>query len=96
MKFSFASQRSNKVPPKGDQPGMDRLESAEERSEEDLPQAKGGLKVASIAWAIAATIAALGPIAWAIAVYLIEREKQRAQVELARLEMEAKKQLSSN
>ena len=61
MKFSFASQRSNEVPPKGDQPGMDRLDSAEERSEEDLPQAKGGLKVASIAWAIAATIAALGP-----------------------------------
>ncbi len=92
MKFSLASQRSNKVPLKGDQLGMDRPDSAEERSEEDLPQAKGGLNVASIAWAIAA----LGPIAWAIAVYLIEREKQRSQVELARLEMEAKKQVSSN
>ena len=95
MKFSLASLRSNKVPPKGDQSGLDRLGSAEERSEKDLPQAKGRRKVASIAWAIAATIAALGPIAWAIAVYLMEREKQRAQVELARLELEAKKQASS-
>lgn len=59
MKFSLASLRSNKVPPKGDQSGLDRLGSAEERSEKDLPQAKGRRKVASIAWAIAA----LGPIA---------------------------------
>lgn len=81
MKFSLASLRSNKVPPKGDQSGLDRLGSAEERSEEDLPQAKGRRNVASIAWAIA--------------VYLMEREKQRAQVELARLELEAKKQASS-
>ncbi len=100
MKFSLASQRSNKAPPKGDQSGMDRVDSAEERSEEDLPQATGELKVASIAWAIAviawAIATALASIGWAIAVYLIEREKQRAQVELARLEMEAKKQVSSN
>ncbi|HKF37493.1 MAG TPA: hypothetical protein VKB35_11390 [Ktedonobacteraceae bacterium] len=63
--------------------------------EEELPQKKGGRKVASLAWAVAAAIAALGPIAWAIAIYLIAREKRRAQVELARLELEAKKQGSS-
>jgi len=34
----------------------------------------------------------LSSIAWAIAAYLIAREKQRAQVELARLEVEAKKE----
>jgi hypothetical protein len=91
MKCSLASQRSNQALPKGAQLGMDRLDSTEERLEEDLPQAKGRRNVASIAWAIAA----LGPIAWAIAVYLIAREKQRSQVELARLELEAKKRVSS-
>ncbi len=39
---------------------------------------------------------ALISIAWAIVTYLIVREKQRAQVELARLEIEGKKQVSSN
>jgi hypothetical protein len=86
MKFALASQRSNKTPLKGDQPDTDRVDSAEERSEGGLSQAMGK---ASIAWAIAA-------IAWAIAVYLIEREKQRAQVELARLEVETQKQVSSH
>ena len=95
MKFFLASQRSNKALPKEDQLGMGRVDSAEERLEEELPQKKGGRKVASLAWAVAAAIAALGPIAWAIAIYLIAREKQRAQVELARLELEAKKQGSS-
>jgi len=96
MKFFLASQRSNKALPKGDQLGMGRVDSAEERLEEELPhQKKGGRKVASLAWTVAVAIAALGPIAWAIAVYLIAREKQRAQVELARLELEAKKQDSS-
>ena len=95
MKFALASLRSTKALPKGEQLGMDRVASAEERFEEDLPQAKGRRNVASIAWAIAWAIAALGPIAWAIAVYLIAREQQRSQVELARLELEAKKQASS-
>lgn len=45
--------------------------------------------VPSVAWAIAA-------IAWAIAIYLIERERQRVQVEVARLELEGKKQRTSN
>lgn len=89
MKFSLASRRSNKAPSTGEQPGMDRVDSAEERSEEELPQAKGKLKSTSLAWAIATALATL---AWAIASYLIEREKQRTQLELARLEMEAKKQ----
>lgn len=74
---------------------MDRVASAEKRLEEDQPQTKSGHKVTSLAWAIATAIAALGPIAWAIAAYLIAREKQRSQVELARLELEAKKQVSS-
>ncbi len=96
MKFSLASRRSNKAPSTGEQPGMDRVDSAEERSEEELPQAKGKLKSTSLAWAIAvlawAIATALATLAWAIASYLIEREKQRTQLELARLEMEAKKQ----
>ncbi len=88
MKISRTSQGSSKTPSKGEQSGMDHIGSAQERSEEDQPQVMGGVKVASIAWAIAA-------IVWAIAVYLIEREKQRAQVELARLAMETKKQVAS-
>ncbi len=43
---------------------------------------------ASIAWAIA-----VSSIVWAVFVYLMERERRHAQVELARLEMEGKKQL---
>ena len=39
---------------------------------------------------------ALISIAWAIVTYLMVREKQRAQVELARLDIEVKKQISSN
>ncbi len=100
MKFSLASRRSNDTPLKGEQPGMDRVDSAEELSEEELPQARGKPKPTSLAWAIAvlawAIATALASVSWAIASYLIEREKQRTQVELARLEMEAKKQGSSN
>ena len=50
--------------------------------EKDQPQ-KNESNVSSVAWAIAA-------IVWAIAIYLIERERQRGQVEEARLEMEAR------
>jgi hypothetical protein len=100
MKFSLASQRSNKAPPKGEPSGMNSVDSAEARSEGELPHARGKLKSTSLAWAIAtlawAIATALASVAWAIAIYLIEHEKQRAQVELARLEMEAKKQGSSN
>lgn len=39
---------------------------------------------------------ALISIAWAIVTYLMVREKQRVQVELARLEIEGRKQISSN
>ena len=56
--------------------------------EENQPQ-KNASNVPSVAWAIAA-------IAWAIAIYLIERERQWAQVEVARLELEAKKQRALN
>jgi len=82
MKFSFAALKGDKASRKGDLSDKDLVDSAEERSEEELPQAVGKLKVASIVWAIA--------------VYLIERERQRTKVELARLEREAKKQVSSN
>ncbi len=75
---------------------MDRVDSAEERPEEELPQAREKPKPTSLTWPIAtlawAIATALSSVAWAIASYLIVREKQRTQVELARLEMEAKKQ----
>jgi hypothetical protein len=100
MKFYLASRRSSKTPPKGEQAGMDREDSAKERSEEELPQVKGKLKSTSVVWAIVvlawAIATALASVSWAIASYLIEYEKQRTQVELARLEMEAKKQGYSN
>ncbi len=100
MNFSLASRRSNKALPKGEQQGTDREDSAEERSEEELPQARGKGKSTTFAWAVAvlawAIATALASVSWAIATYLIEHEKQRTQVELARLEMEAKKQGSSN
>ncbi len=55
----------------------------------------GELK-ASVILALTVPVAcALISIAWAIVTYLIVREKQRAQVELARLEIEGKKQVSS-
>lgn len=95
MTFSLASLRSNKAPLKADHQGLDRVASAHSHVEADLSQAKGEIKVDSIAWAIATAIAALGSIAWAIALYLIEREKQRSRVELARLEMETKKLVST-
>jgi hypothetical protein len=93
IKFSLASPRSKKAPPKGEQPDMDRVDPADERSEEELPQARVKCKSTSLAWAIAT---ALASVAWAVANYLIEHEKQRTKVELARLEMEAKKQGASN
>jgi hypothetical protein len=82
IKFSLASPRSKKAPPKGEQPDMDHVDPADERSEEELPQARVKCKSTSLAWAVAN--------------YLIEHEKQRTKVELARLEMEAKKQGASN
>ena len=79
---------------------MDRVDPADERSEEELPQARVKCKSTSLAWAIAvlawAIATALASVAWAVANYLIEHEKQRTKVELARLEMEAKKQGASN
>lgn len=96
MKFSLASLRNNNAPPKGDQPVMDRVDSGEQRLEKDLPQATDELKVGAILAITVPCACALASIAWAIASYLMVREKQRAQVELARLEIEAKKQGSSN
>jgi hypothetical protein len=96
MKFSLASLRNNNAPPKRDQPGMDRLGSGQQRSEKDLPQARDELKVGTILAITVPFACALASIAWAIASYLMVRAKQQAQVELARLEIEAKKQVSSN
>jgi len=89
IKFSLASRRSKKAPPKGEQPDMDRVDPADERLEEELPQARVKCKSTSLAWAITTALAS-------VANYLIEHEKQRTKVELARLEMEAKKQGASN
>ena len=47
------------------------------------------LQILALIGPVAAVVASL---AWAVSVYFIEREKYRAQVELARLEVEAKKQ----
>ncbi|HYX51404.1 MAG TPA: hypothetical protein VE843_16780 [Ktedonobacteraceae bacterium] len=100
MKFSLPSRRSSKARQKGKEVGMVRLDSAKERLMEKLPLAKGKLKSSSPAWAIVvlawAIATALASVSWAIASYLIEREKQRTQVELARLERKAKKKGSSN
>ena len=41
------------------------------------------------------TTRAEASVAWAITTYLIEREKQQAQVEIARLELQAKNSISS-
>ena len=54
-----------------------------------------GERKASVVLAFTIPIAcALVSIAWAIVTYLMVREKQRAQVEMARLEIEGKKQAS--
>lgn len=85
MKFSLATLRNKTGFLVGDQSGA----SVKERVKEDQQPVKSESNVASVAWAIAV---AIGTIAWAVAVYLIEHDRQRAQVEIARLEMEAKKQ----
>ncbi len=91
MNVSHTPQGNNKVP-MGDQHGIDHQDAAEERSEEERPQAAGQH---SVAWAVAVTAwaaaCAFSTIAWAIITYFIVREKQRARVELARLELEAKR-----
>jgi len=60
----------------------------------------GKVKWASVAWAWATVsivwAVAVSSIVWAVFVYLMERERRRAQVELARLEMEGRKQIPSN
>ena len=100
MKFSLASRRRSKTPQKGKKAGMVRVDYAKERLKEKLSQAKGKPKSTSLVWAIVvlawAIATALASIVWAIASYLIEREKQRTQLELARLERKAKKKGSSN
>ena len=96
MKFTLASLRKNTAPPKADQAGMNRIDSGKQLSENDLPQAADELKVRAILAITIPFACALTSIAWAIASYLMVREKQRAQLELARLEIEAKKQVSSN
>ena len=72
---------------------MVRVNSAIERMRGKLPQAKRKLKSTSVIWAIVvlawAIATALASVSWALATYLIEREKQRTQVELARLEKKA-------
>jgi hypothetical protein len=72
------------------------IDSGEQRSGEALPHPRVERKSSVILAIIVPLAGALASIAWAIASYLMVREKQRAQVELARLEIEAKKQLSSN
>jgi hypothetical protein len=112
MKFSLASQRSNTPPPmsdnrkevvhEGDQQGVTFNAALVKLNHSTISgnttTGSGKFKWASIAWAATAITwdIALSSIAWAISVYLIVRERQRAQVELARLEMEGKKQLPSN
>ncbi len=100
MKFPLASRRSSKARQKAKKAAIVRARYAQERLKKNLPQVKGKLKPTSIlwpivilAWAIATGIAS---VSWAIASYFIEREKQRTQVELARLERKAKKKASSN
>ena len=61
-------------------------------SEEDLPHATIEHKARAILAITVPLACTLSSIAWAIAAYLMVREKQRAQVELARLGIEAKKQ----
>jgi hypothetical protein len=95
MKFSLASRRNSKARRKGKKAGMVRVDSAIERLQEKLPMTKGKLKSTSVVWPIAvlawAIATVLASLAWAISSYLIEREKQRTQVEMARLERKAKK-----
>ena len=95
MKFSLPSRRSSKARQKQVQALMDRVQFSKKRSKAKLPQAKRKLKSISIDWTIVvlawAIATGLGSVAWAFANYLIEREKQRTQRELARLERKAKK-----
>lgn len=99
MKFSLASRRSSKARQKGKKAAMVRVRSAQERFKKNLPQVKGKLKSTSVLWPIVilawAIATAIASVAWAISSYLIEREKQQTQVELARLERKAKKKASS-
>jgi hypothetical protein len=99
MKFSLASRKSSKAPQKGKKARLVRIDSAQRYLKEKLPQAKEKPKSTSAVWAIVvlawAIVTALASVSWAIASYLIAREKQRTQVELARLELEAKERGSS-
>ena len=95
MQISLASLKNNSAPPKRNQPDMDRVDSGEQHPEKDLPQATNELNVGTILAITIPFACALVSIAWAIASYLMVREKERAQVELARLEIEAKMQVSS-
>jgi hypothetical protein len=99
MKFSLASRRSSKARQKGKKAGMVRIRSAQDRFKKNLPQVKGTLKSTSILWPIViltwAIATVIASVAWAISSYLIEREKQQAQVKLARLERKTKKKASS-
>lgn len=61
-----------------------------QHSQKNAPDTTSKYKLDAIAWAIAVGLAS---IAWAVSAYLMIREKQRAQVTLARLEIEAKKLL---
>jgi hypothetical protein len=112
MKFSLASQRSNNAPPMKhgrkeaihgrDQQGITfnagLVKLNHSPISDNATTGAGKFKWASIAWATAsiAWAIAVSSIVWAVFVYLMEREKRWAQVELARLEMEGKKQIPSN
>jgi hypothetical protein len=99
MKFSLASRRSSKARQKAKKAAIVRARSAQERLKKNLPQVPGKLKSTSILWPIVilawAIATAIASVAWAISSYFIEREKQQAQVRLARLERKAKKKASS-
>jgi hypothetical protein len=100
MKLSLASRRSGKAGQERKKAGMLRVDSVVERLMEQLPQTNRKLKSTSVDWTIVvlawAMATGLGSVAWAITNYLIEHEKQRTQVELARLDMKAKKKGSSH
>lgn len=74
---------------------MNSVASGEHWSEEDLPHPKGERKGTAILAITVPLACVLVSIAWAIAAYLIAREKRLAQVELARLEIEAKQQVAA-
>ncbi len=109
LKFSLASQESDNAPPtkkhgkevvrERDQQGVTFNAGLVKLNHSSISGNKtasaGQVKWASIAWATAsiAWSIAVSSIVWAVFVYLMERERRRAQVKLARLEMEGKKQL---